>query len=311
MTAEATGGEKDQTLVSLACALGVSFASIVFFFAFKVNDLVGESSASFQTSEFPMVLVGLFRYGCAYLAFHTVVFWMVRSSEPGRMFVVLHETSEDAMIRTMGFERIGTFSSWTLMVSGCAFFVAGTGTWMTVFQLEVPQLLNSLTVVLMPIAYGAAFITATVVRYIIIPEEIAQERPFGTYFKNYELVMHNYAPILLAIDLFLVQAQLNWEFGVFPIYFGIVYVLFSYAYARAPQGYYIYSFLDPRIPLAPAYLLGLLFACCLFYLGLWSVSMLIQWNAVLGGLVLAFWVSRIVLFRRQVRDNPYAFQSSS
>ena len=311
MTAEATGDKRDQTLVSLACALAVSFASIVFFFAFEVNDLVGESSTSFQTSELPLVLVGLFRYGCAYLAFHTVVFWMVRSPEPGRMFVVLHETSEDAMIRPMGLERVGTFSSWTLMVSGCAFFVAGTATWMTVLNVDVPPVLNTLTVVLMPIAYGAAFITATVVRYIIIPEEIAQERPFGTFFKNYELVMHNYAPILLAIDLFLVQAQLNWEFGVFPIYFGIVYVLFSYAYARAPQGYYIYSFLDPRIPLAPAYLLGLLFACCLFYLGLWSVSMLIQWNAVLGGLVLAFWVSRIVLFRRQVKDNPYAFQSSS
>ena len=197
------------------------------------------------------------------------------------------------------------------MVSGCAFFVAGTATWMTVFNVDVPPVLNTLTVVLMPIAYGAAFITATVVRYIIIPEEIAQKRPFGTFFKNYELVMHNYAPILLAIDLFLVQAQLNWEFGVFPIYFGIVYVLFSYAYARAPQGYYIYSFLDPRIPQAPAYLLGLLFACCLFYFGLYGMSILIQWNAVLGGLALAFWVSRIVLFRRQVRDNPYAFQSSS
>ena len=311
MTADVHGGERDQTLVSLACALAVSFASIVFFFAFEVKDLVGESSASFQTSELPLVLVGIFRYGCAYLAFHTIVFWMVRSPVPGRMFVTLHETSEETMVRTMGFERIGTFSSWTLMVSGSAFFVAGTATWMTVFNVDVPPMLNTLTVVLMPIAYGAAFITATVVRYIIIPEEIAQKRPFGTYFKNYELVMHNYAPILLAIDLFLVQAQLNWEFGVFPIYFGIVYVLFSYAYARAPQGYYIYSFLDPRIPQAPAFLLGLLFACCLFYFGLFGMSILIQWNAVLGGLALAFWVSRIVLFRRQVKDNPYAFQSSS
>ena len=311
MTADITGGERDQTLVSLACALAVSFASIVFFFAFEVKDLVGESSASFQTSELPLVLVGIFRYGCAYLAFHTIVFWMVRSPVPGRMFVTLHETSEETMVRTMGFERIGTFSSWTLMVFGCAFFCAGTATWLEVFDVAIPPELSSLTVVLMPMAYGSAFITATVVRYIIIPEEIVQKRPFGTYFKNYELVMHNYTPILLAIDLFLVQAQLNWEFGVFPIYFGIVYFLFSYAYARAPQGYYIYSFLDPRIPQAPAYLLGLLFACCLFYLGLWSVSMLIQWNAVLGGLVLAFWVSRIVLFRRQVKDNPYAFQSSS
>ena len=87
--------------------------------------------------------------------------------------------------------------------------------------------------------------------------------------------------------------------------------MFSYAYARAPQGYYIYSFLDPRIKMAPVYLLTLLFACCLFYLGLWGMSILIHWNALLGGMALVFWVSRIVLFRRQVKDNPYAFQSSS
>ncbi|HII27715.1 MAG TPA: hypothetical protein HA353_04780 [Candidatus Poseidonia sp.] len=301
----------DKTLVSLLFALTVVVMSVAFFFAFGLNDMIGDSGRSFQTSALPMALVGVFRYGCAYLAFHTVVFWMVRSPEPGRMFVVLHETSEEVMIRPMGFERIGTFSSWTLMVFGLAFFVAGTATWMTVFNLDVPPLLNALTVVLMPIAYGAAFITATVVRYVIIPEEISLERPFGTYFKNYELVMHNFTAIFLAVDLFLVQAQLEWQFGIFPVYFGIVYVLFSYAYARMTDGYYIYSFLDPRINMAPVYLLVLLLACCLFYFGLWGMSLLMQWNALLGGLILGFWVSRIVLFRRQVKNNPYAFQSSS
>ena len=303
--------EQDRTLISLFCALFITVASVAFFFVFGLSDMIGDSGRSFQTSALPMVIVGVFRYACAYLAFHTIVFWMIRSPEPGRMFVVLHETGKEAMIRTEGFERIGTFSSWTLMVSGLAFFMAGTATWLAVFNLNVPPMLNTLTVVLMPVAYGAAFITATVVRYVIIPDEIAQKRPFGTYFKNYELVMHNFTPIFLAVDLFLVQAQLEWEFGLFPIYFGIIYVLFSYAYARLPRGYYIYSFLDPRINMAPVYLLVLLFACCLFYLGLWGMSMLLQWNAVLGGLALAFWVSRIVLFRRQVKDNPYAFQSSS
>ena len=302
--------ELDRTLVSLLCALFITVLSVVFFFMFELSDMIGDSGRSFQTSALPMALIGVFRYACAYLAFHTVVFWMIRNPEPGRMFVVLHDTGEETMIQTRGFERIGTFSSWTLMVFGLAFFVAGTATWMTVFDLEVPGFLNTLTVVLMPIAYGAAFITATVVRYVIIPDEIARERPFGMLFKNYELVMHNYTVIFLAVDLLLVQAQLTWEFGIFPIYFGIVYVLFSYAYARRPRGYYIYSFLDPRMNKAPVYLLFLLLACCLFYLGLWGMSVLIEWNALFGGLALAFWVSRIVLFRRQVNDNPYAFQSS-
>ena len=301
----------DRTLVSLLCALTITLLSVAFLFVFELSTMIAESGQSFQTSALPMAIVGVFRYACAYLAFHTVVFWMIRNPVPGRMFAVLHETGEEAMIHTTGFERIGTFSSWTLMVFGLAFFIAGTATWMTVFNLEVPSLLNTLTVALMPIAYGAAFITATVVRYVIIPEEIARQRPFGTFFKNYELVMHNYTAIFLAVDLFLVQADLQWQFGIFPILFGIVYVLFSYAYARLPQGYYIYSFLDPRINLAPVYLLALLFACSLFYFGLWGMSLLIQWNALLGGLALAFWVSRIVLFRRQVSDNPYAFQFST
>ena len=311
MGAASTSKGQDRTLVTLLCAMTITVLAVVFYVVVGINDMLGDSGRSYQTSAVPMVLIGVFRYACAYLAFHTIVFWMIRSPEPGRMFAILHETGEETMIRTTGFERIGTFSSWTLMVFGVAFFIAGTATWMAVFNLDVPPVMNTLTVMLMPAAYGAAFITATVVRYVIIPDEIAQERPFGTFFKNYELVMHNYTAIFLALDLFLVQAELQWQFGIFPILFGIVYVLFSYAYARLPQGYYIYSFLDPRINMAPVYLVMLLLACCLFYFGLWGMSLLIQWNALLGGLALAFWVSRIVLFRRQVKDNPYAFQSSS
>ena len=201
-TASAAEGQ-DRTLVTLLCAMTITVLAVVFYVVVGINDMLGDSGRSYQTSAVPMVFIGVFRYACAYLAFHTVVFWMIRSPEPGRMFAILHETGEETMIRTTGFERIGTFSSWTLMVFGVAFFIAGTATWMAVFNLDVPPVMNTLTVMLMPAAYGAAFITATVVRYIIIPDEIARERPFGTFFKNYELVMHNYTAIFLALDLFL------------------------------------------------------------------------------------------------------------
>lgn len=311
MTQQAMDAEKDRTIASLTCALVITLVSITFFFAFEVMDLVSDSSASFQSSHFALPIIGVFRFGCAYLAFHTIVFWMIRNPVPGRMFVTLHETNDTVMLQPTGFERISTFSSWTLMVFGCAFLSAGTVTWLQVFDIPVPTILTSLTVVLMPVAYGSAFITATVVRYVIIPDEIAQRRPFASFFLNYELVMHNYTAILLAVDLFLVQAKLNWEFGIFPVYFGIIYVLFSYAYARTNNGYYIYNFLDPRMRMAPVILIALASACCVFYIGLWLVSLLIEWNVAVGGLVLAFWVSRIVLFRRQVGGNDYAYQSSS
>ena len=84
---------RDRTLVSLACALTVTFLSVAFFFVFELSDMIADSGRSFQTSAAPMALVGVFRYACAYLAFHTVVFWMIRNPEPGRMFVVVHETS--------------------------------------------------------------------------------------------------------------------------------------------------------------------------------------------------------------------------
>lgn len=311
MTSESMGQEEDRTVASLVCASIITLFSIWFFFAMDVLDLITDSSDSFQTSKIGLPLIGIFRFGCAFLAFYTVVFWMIRNPVPGRMFVTSHETDETFMLQPTGLERITTFSSWTLMVFGLAFLSAGTVTWLEVFNQSIPKVLTSLTVVLMPIAYGSAFITATVVRYVIIPEEIAQKRPFASFFLNYELVMHNYTAILLAVDLFLVQAQLNWEFGIFPVYFGIVYVLFSYAFARKKNGYYIYNFLDPRKPMAPIFLIALASACCIFYIGLWLVSAIIQWNILIGGTILGFWVSRIVLFRRGVGDNEFANQSSS
>ena len=67
--------------------------------------------------------------------------------------------------------------------------------------------------------------------------------------------MHNYTAIFLAVDRF--------GFILLPVYFGIVYVLFSYAYARLPDSF--------PINMAPVYLVALLFAC---YFGLWGMSLL-------------------------------------
>jgi hypothetical protein len=306
---EAVNGEVDRTRATLVSVAVITFANIVFFITLDIDVLVAQASNSFQIQSDYTILLAVFRTGCFLLAVYTIIFWMIRNPVPGRMFVTTHDTNESVMLRITGFERITTFSSWTLMAFGTAFFFAGVATWLEVFDRPTPSFLSSATVVLMPIAYGSAFLTATVVRYIIIPEEVAKERPFGNFFLNYELVMHNYTAIFLAVDLFFVQATLRWEFAIFPAFFGIIYALFSYGYARMKNGYYIYDFLDPRKKEAPMYAFVLLIACSLFYFGLWLVSLLLQWNMWVGGLVLALWVSRIVLFRRGMRDNPYAHQS--
>ena len=305
---EAVHSEVDHTRTTLVSVAFITLANVVFFITFDVGTLVAQASSSFQIQTNYTILLAVFRTGCFLLAFYTIIFWMVRNPVPSRMFVTTHDTNESVMLRITGFERITTFSSWTLMMFGTAFFFAGIATWLEVFDRSTPLFLSSATVVLMPIAYGSAFLTATVVRYIIIPEEVQKERPFGDFFLNYELVMHNFTAIFLAVDLFLVQATLRWEFAVFPAFFGIIYALFSYGYARMKNGYYIYDFLDPRKKDAPLYAFLLLTACSVFYFGLWLVSLLLQWNMWVGGLVLALWVSRIVLFRRGVGDNPHAHQ---
>ena len=197
------------------------------------------------------------------------------------------------------------------MVFGLAFFIAGTATWMTVFNLEVPSLLNTLTVALMPIAYGAAFITATVVRYIIIPEEIALKRPFGTSLKITNWSCTTTRRFSSQLICSWCKRRTSMAVRNFPHSLWNRLRLVFLRVRTPSAGVLHLPFLDPRINLAPVYLLALLFACSLFYFGLWGMSLLIQWNALLGGLALAFWVSRIVLFRRQVNDNPYAFQFST
>ena len=122
--------------------------------------------------------------------------------------------------------------------------------------------------------------------------------------------MHNYTAIFLAVDCSWCK-HLQWEFGIFPMYFGIVYVLFSYAYARLPQGYYIYSFLDPANQHGSGVLVGAFVRLQPLLLRLVGHEPAHPVECALGGLALAFWVSRIVLFRRQVNDNPYAFQFST
>mgnify|MGYP006216812705 CR=1 FL=1 len=76
-----TSKGQDRTLVTLLCAVTITVLAVVFYVVVGINDMLGDSGRSYQTSAVPMVLIGVFRYACAYLAFHTIVFWMIRSPE--------------------------------------------------------------------------------------------------------------------------------------------------------------------------------------------------------------------------------------
>ena len=51
------------------------------------------STESIVNSELiPDILLGIFRLGAAYLAFHAIYFWMVKSSRPGIMYSINFHT---------------------------------------------------------------------------------------------------------------------------------------------------------------------------------------------------------------------------
>ena len=120
------------------------------------------------------------------------------------------------------------------------------------------------------------------IRYVVIPDEIARERPFGTFFKNYELVMHNYTAIFLALDLF----HSSGSSASFPSSLESSTCCFP----TLTHGYRRGTTFTPSSTLESTWLqvyafVMLLLACCL--------------HPVECGLALAF----IVLFRRQVKDS--------
>ena len=59
-----------------------------------------------------------FRLGCAYLSLHTAVFWMIRNPDPSTMIVLFREELEIRVHKSVGLEKLGTFSAWTMIVFG-------------------------------------------------------------------------------------------------------------------------------------------------------------------------------------------------
>ena len=65
------------------------------------------------------------------------------------------------------------------------------------------------------------------------------------------MVMHNWTVILISIDVILSQPDLDWQLAIFGLVIGIIYTTFAYLFALFGGGYYVYSFIDPRIKYGP------------------------------------------------------------
>ena len=142
-----------------------------------------------------------------------------------------------------------------------------------------------------------AFLTATVVRHIILPNEVRNTRDHSHMFLFHEQIMHNFAAIFLAVEMILVSPNLASEFALFGLFFGIIYISFAYVNAYYGSGFFAYSFLHPKPKIAPIFAVGLASGIAVFYLGLWLVSEVRQTNIWLSGITMIVWTVLIVQFK--------------
>ena len=296
-------GEKDQEKVTYSVLVLVTIASIVFVDYFGLSSIVKNEVISYESSLIPDLILTIFRTGATILAFYTIFILMIMNKQGGFMNPLFRKERESLPHKTMGVERMVPFSSWNLMVFGLCFLFMSIYGWYQFFDWNAPGFVNLFSNILLPMALGMAMLTSTVVTYVIVPEEVRSDRNYDHLFEPHEMVMHNWAIILLAVDIFLSRPNLSWELAIFGLIIGIIYSIFAYMYAYFGGGYYVYSFIDPRIKYAPFIMIILALAISIFYIFIWLISLLIDYNQWIGGAVLLICVYTVILFKQPERKG--------
>jgi len=294
-------GDKDQDKLTYLIVGLVTIASIMFVNYFEVLNTLDLTVISLKSSILPSIILTFFRTGATILAFYTIFILMIMNKDGGFMNPLFRKERESMPHKTMGVERMVPFSSWNLIVCGLCFLSMAILGWYEYFDTEAPQFLNLLSGMLLPMALGMAMLTSTVVTYVIVPEETRSDRNYDHLFETHEMVMHNWAIILLALDIFISRPNLSWELGIFGLIIGVIYSIFAYLYAIFGGGYYVYSFIDPRIKFAPIIMTILALAISLFYIFIWMITLLIEYNQLIGGIVLMISVYAVILFKQPER----------
>ena len=288
-------GEKDSTAKSLLTLGLIAVVSLVFLFRWDVLTLLREASVSFDTSFLPDSIILLWRMLCLGVGVSAIIY-MFRM-KTGNMVVHDHETRSEITLQPLGIKKFVTFSSWNLICNVVYFLFATLSSISLVFTVTFPTWIEITQVLFFTTALGSAFLTSTIVRYVILPGEVKQRRVHKHQFFFHNQMMHNFATIFLAVEIILIQPELQPHFAIFGLLIGVLYALFAYPFAYFGGGYYVYSFIDPRLKIAPLLVTGLAGAISVFYLGIWTLSKLVGYNAVLGSAAVVIWILLIVQFR--------------
>ena len=293
-------GVNDSTRLTIFTLIGLFILSTLAFLYWDMYSLVESSALTFHSSWASLEFLILWRFTC-FLAGASAVFQMFKSGR-GVMIVILHDERKETTLHPKGMGKFVTFSSWTLLLNIFYFFIAGILSLNVMNGNQTPSWLNGMLVVVFSAALGASLLTATVVRYIILPGEVRINRNHDQMFNFPNQMMHNFAAAFLIFEIILVQPELSPSFAFFGLVLGTLYALFAYVFAFYGGGFYIYSFIDPRLRYGPLWLTGIAGAIALFYLGVWCGIQLMAYNSLIGATVLIIWLSLITQFRTSLTE---------
>ena len=282
--------EADFTRYTILTIFFVGMGVLLYAINIDLLSLVNQSVNSFHSTS---SLVFSWRLICLSVGICAIIYMF--NCGPGNMRVQMLKNSEEVIYHPDGIEKFITFSSWTLLVNVIYFASASLVQTFDYLEISSPHILSQIQVIAFCTGIAIAFLTATIVRHIILPDEAKLGRKYDHMFLFHEQVMHNFAAIFLAIELIILRPKLIPEFAIFGLFLGIIYVVFAYLFAYFGGGYLAYSFIHPKPKIAPFLVIGLASFIAIFYTGLWFISTLDQ---VLAGILLSAWVMLIVQFKQ-------------
>ena len=285
---------KDDVVRSMSVLSLITLVSLILLFRWDVPSLlIGTGNSLIQGPS--DVLMAMWHIACLLLGLRAIAFMYLMKT--GHMIVRSHEKKEDVLIHPLGIKKFVTFSSWTLILNVMYFFLATLSSFVLLAGIDLPSGLAQLLGSVFVTALGASFLTSTVVRYVILPGDYSDEEHHKRQFWFHNQMMHNFCTVFLVIEILLTSPQLEFVYMLFGILIGLAYALFAFPFAAFGGGYYVYSFIDPRLQKAPLLITLLALAISVSYIGVWLVSELISFNVFVGGFLLIMWCSRIVQFR--------------
>ena len=285
---------KDDVVRSMSVLSIITLVSLILLFSWDVLSLLVGTGNSLTQGPSDVVMA-IWHIACLLVGLRAIAF--MYTMKTGHMIVRSHEKKVDVLIHPLGIKKFVTFSSWTLILNVMYFFFATLSSFVLLAGMDLPSGLAQLLGGVFVTALGASFLTSTVVRYVILPGNHTDEEHHKRQFWFHNQMMHNFCTVFLVIEILLTSPQLEFVFMLFGILIGLTYALFAFPFAAFGGGYYVYSFIDPRLQKAPLFITMLALAISLSYVGVWFASELVSFNIFIGGSLLVAWCSQIVQFK--------------